>query len=115
VKEFDPATSYLTAEVIGGIKTHPAWCLADPVHLKLPKVVLKTTLKMKKVGDRYRHEVTIKSPKAFTYFVGVLPPAADCAFEDNFVNIDPGSAAQIVFTAPRKYELKRLKIRGYNT
>ncbi len=115
LKNFDPTTSYLAAEVIRGTKTHPAWCLADPIHLNLPKANLKTSLKVKKSGQAYRHELTLHSPKTFAYFVGVLPPAPDCAFEDNFININPDAAAQITFTAPKKYELRQLRIRGYNT
>jgi beta-mannosidase len=114
LKDFDPATSYLKAEVIGGTKTSAAWCLADPIHLNLPKTELKTSLKVKKIADQYRHEVTVAPPKTFAYFVGVIPPTADCRFEDNFINIDPDAPATIVFTAPRKYDLKQLKIRGFN-
>ena len=57
---------------------------------------------------------TFAAPKTFAYFVGIIPPAAECRFEDNFINIDPGKTATIVFTSPKKYDLNRLQIRGYN-
>jgi len=114
VESFDPARCYLKAQVVSGNKTFPAWCLDEPVRLNLPKSTVKAKLAVKKAGSQYRHEVTLTSGESFAYFVGIIPPSADCKFEDNFVNIDPKSSTKIVFTAPAKYDLRKLAIRSYN-
>lgn len=114
VREFDPAEAYVKAEIVAGPGTYPAWCFDDPVRLNLPRAELVTRLKVQPIGKGFRHDLTITSPRCLAYFVGVIPPSADCRFADNFINIDPGATAQITFVAPKKYDAKSLQLRAYN-
>jgi beta-mannosidase len=114
VKTFDPSTTFIKTEILRGPQTAPAWFVADPIQLKLPQAKIQTALKVKKTPAGFKHEVTLTAQN-FAYFVGLIPPDASCKFEDNFINLEPGKKADIVFTSPRKFELRNLNLRAYNT
>jgi len=115
VTGFNPAEAYVKVEVVGGPRTFDAWWLEDPVRLDLPKARIETSVKVKKSGGGYRHEVTIRSRDHFACFVGIVPPDAECRFDDNFIHVEPGGEAKITFFSSRTISNRALQIRGYNT
>jgi len=111
--QFVASRCYLTAEAASGGKAYPAYWVADPVELELPKAALRYETAEKKVGGTWRYTVRMETDSLALY-AGVVPPNGQCVFEDNFMHVEAGRIAEVRFDTTERVKKGDIEVRWFD-